>query len=329
MIRNIYIFIFFIFTISAIGGLIATKKISPSDPIEASVETKVIQTSEQIGSSDSRTKALTWGMKAIDSNITDEDLHSLESLNISILSSEWGMDTLSSENMLLFLDRVQDHNMKFIINFAGVSAWGKSEPIWKKKKVENYLRTIYNHPAVYGYDISNEAGENLPNGDIYRITIKQLEEARDTIRSIDNVKPIIMRMHYWDEEVGSFDQRNPFEEDIANIVMLNLYSNYTINGETVWSPNLVEDSGQPLVNKIMSVDSNAEIWLALAAFEENSFLEPTTKDLKRDIEAAIQITNITNISFFAWGKDSKYDWYLPKDGVNLLNTIKEYTVEVN
>ncbi len=281
---------------------------------------------------------ISWGMKLVNETVTDAELDTMQELGITILEGEWGMNDATVAEVLSLLDRVHARQMKMIMNFTDEAAWGyqsdgadlrQSAPVWQGEKVKPYVRQLSAHPALFGYDIVNEAGENLPNGDKFRITGAQMRQAASDIRSVDSVKPIVIRMHYWDEADGDFGPANPLPSGAADIVMLNLYSNYTKDGRRPLLPDMVRESGQKLVDKIKAANPDGEVWMSLAAFGEDPlFLQPKAADLDRDISAALLVKGISNISFFGWGPE-RYPtqgtgWYLPRDGRNLLEVIEKY-----
>lgn len=280
-----------------------------------------------------------WGMKLVNETVSDQELDTMRGMGIDVISGEWGMDEAPPADVLKLLDRVAARKMKMVVNFSDGSAWDYAEngqdppdkrPAWQKEKVISYVKAISVHQGIFGYDISNEAGENLPNGDKYRITSAQIQQASNDIRAVDPKRPILMRMHYWDEMDGDFGTRNPITPGAVDIVMLNLYSNYTEDGQTALLPNMVADNGQKLVDKIRAANPNGEVWISLGAFrEEPSFLPPSPSRLEADIQAALNLKGVSNIGFFGWGPERYPNagpgWYLPRDGQSLLRVIKKYT----
>ena len=266
-------------------------------------------------------------MKLVDREISDSELKRIKGLGFSVLNGEWGMDAMPAEQLLALLDRMQAHGLRFIVNFSDGAAWGyapgvvpppEQAPRWQGERVKAYLAQIVHHPAIYAYDISNEAGENLPNGARIRITLDQMRQAVKDVRAVDGKRPILVRMRYWDDEDGDFNWRNPFGPGIADIVMLNLYSNYSLDGERVLLPNMVGDSAQQLMNKILAVDGGVRIWISLATFADPpSFLKPAVTDVRRDTLSASALPEVESIGFFGWGSPSRA-WYLPRDGADLL-----------
>jgi len=288
--------------------------------------------------------SLTWSMKLIPADLNNQELKTLQEKGFTILSYEWGMADLTPPELLELLDRIDQYHLKLIVNLSEEAAWGytgesftaTTPPRWQAERVQEYVQAIKNHPAIYGYDISNEAGENLPNGQDYRISLEQLKIASAQVRSLDPGRPIIMRMHYWDEEdeenLGLFGKSNPFAAGIADVVMLNLYSNWVdaAGGKTApYMPEMVAVAGQELTDKVKAVDPKVKVWIALGAFADSpEFTRPSAEALAFDIKAALKIKGISNIGFFGWGAPSTrggVNWYLPSDGPDLLEVMGQYT----
>ncbi len=272
-------------------------------------------------------------MKLVDKTITDADLDRIKELGFSVLNSEWGMNDVPPTQMLALLDRLQQRGLMFIVNLSDGAAWGyqpggnhtaDQPPAWQAARVKGYIERIRHHPAVYAYDISNEAGENLPNGLHMRITLKQMRKAAADVRFVDKKHPVLVRMRYWDEADGDFSDKSPFGPDVADIVMLNLYSNYSVKGVKTLVPDMVRDSGQKLVDKILAVDGTVRIWISLAAFRDTPhFLKPTVADIKRDTRSAAAIKGVESIGFFGWGSpENRAGWYLPREGPELLEFLR-------
>ncbi len=120
---------------------------------------------------------------------------------------------------------------------------------------------------------------------------------------IDSTRPLLIRMHPWDTSQPSFGKDNPFEKGLADIVMLNIYSNFVHEGKT--NPNLIDELGQFNVNEILAEDSDAKVWLSLAVFEEEPlFKRPSSNDLKNDIQISLRLDNVEGIGFYLWSQHS-------------------------
>ena len=266
-------------------------------------------------------------MKLVPLDISNDDLAYLQNLGIEVVGGSQGIEQ-GVEATLAWLDRLEQYNLQAVINLANEASWIGDDPAypqWQKEKVRSFIEAIAAHPAVWGYDIANEAGENLISGYKYghRISLSQLREAVQTVRSVDESKPLLLRMHYWDEEDGDFGWDNPFAAGLVDVVMLNLYSNYSLNGRDPSLPHMVANSGEILIDKIKAVDGRVKIWLALASFADPpKFLLPSPADLKRDISSALSL-DIEALGFYGWGS-ADFKWYLPRDGKGLLEVIAEY-----
>ncbi len=263
-------------------------------------------------------------MKLVPIDISDSDLDRLSQAGIAVVGGYHGLEQ-GVDKTLAWLDRLEQRGMKAIINLANESSWTDPNtiiPQWQRDKVVDFVSKIRHHPAIWGYDISNEAGENLVNGYKYgqRITLSQLQQAAADVRQVDPKRKLLLRMHYWDDEDGDFGWDNPFADNLVDVVMLNLYSNYSLDSKNPSLPNMIADSGQGIIRKIKRVDPNVDIWLAVAAFAEPpKFLLPTQTDLARDVSSALQL-DIAGLGFYGWGSPS-YHWYLPRDADYLFSVI--------
>ena len=74
--------------------------------------------------------------------------------------------------------------------------------------MQNWIKAIKDHPAIYAWDICNEFGENLPSGAGMQnsdwpksmITTDQLRQARADVLAVDDTRPIHVRMYEWDSD---------------------------------------------------------------------------------------------------------------------------------
>jgi len=287
-------------------------------------------------------------MKGVGIDIPSSDFFTMKAAGIEVLTTEWGMEEKVSRTRT-FLDRAQAAGLKVILDGGfSYTAWGFTsdnpdkiskgqKPVWQKDKVQTWINTFKDHPAVYGWDICNEYGENLPSGPWTSYsewpktatTLAQLKQARLDVLQIDPMKPIMIRTYSWDEDKEPpFGYHRPFELGLAEIVSLNLYSNYLDNGRLEW-PTVIEDSAATYTDIIKKVDPKIQVWLSLGAFEDLPlFQKPTTAGLTRDITQALKIKAIDGISFFCWGPSeinavTGKSWYLPKTGSELWDVIKQ------
>lgn len=256
-----------------------------------------------------------WVMKDLSLDVTSEELKQIKDAGFDIVSTSWGVeqDPLEARK---FFDNAEQVGLK-VITDAGFSyyAWGYTDedwlalkakpPVWQKELVQNWVKTLKDHPAIYAWDISNEAGENFPTAklglhDVHdSITLEQLRQATEDVLEIDSTRPLLIRMHPWDISKPSFWKDNPFEKGLADIVMLNIYSNFVHDGKS--NPNLIDEFGQFNVDEILSVDPDTKVWFALAVFEEEpTFKRPTPDELRNDIQTSLRLDNVEGIGFYRW-----------------------------
>jgi len=263
-----------------------------------------------------------WMMKDLSLDATIDELQLIKNTGFDVITTSWGIeqDVYKARN---FLNNAESVGLKVVMD-AGFSyyAWGFTDedwqlsnakkPVWQKQLVQNWVSTLKDHPAIYGWDISNEAGENFPKSkspdlhDVhYALTLGQISIAKKDVIAVDPTRPIFIRMHPWDTNLPSFDDTNPFAKNIADIVMLNIYSNFIHEGSS--NPELIENSGQYYVDEIKNRDPNVKIWLALASFEElPSFKKPSTEEIGNDIAVSKSLEGVEGIGFYLWSTTSKY-----------------------
>lgn len=276
---------------------------------------------------------LVWHLKDIPLAVSDSELDLIAQTGFQLLLPEWGVDDAQASQVLALLDRLESRGLAMVLDGGfSAGAWGFAEdgtdqgksPVWQEAKMSAWVNALKAHPALYAWDISNEAGENFDLGrHNFRLSLADLQTASSAMRSLDPTHPLILRMHYWDDEDGDFNQLNPFSPGLADIVVLNLYSNYSLDGATPLLPEMIQDSASLLINKITAVDGAVDIWLSLAAYRELPFfVKPSPDALQRDILAALRLNSLSSLGFFGWGS-LDYGWYLPRDGADLLTTINQ------
>jgi len=284
-------------------------------------------------------------MKGVGIHIPQSDFTEMRKAGIDILTTEWGMEQDVSKARL-FLDRAYAAGLKVVLDGGFTdTAWGFTDddwndlpkgkqPIWQKSKVQSWITTFKDHPAVFAWDICNEYGENLPSGAITgnpewpktAISLDQLKQARYDVLQIDPDKPILIRTYEWESGEPPLGHWRPFEAGIADIVMLNLYSNHMEHNRLTW-PEVIQDRGAGCVKEIKWIDPKTQVWISISAFEDLPSFRKTTPDrLNRDIIQTLKISNIDGLAFFAWGPvigdDMGKSWYLPDRGADLWVVIK-------
>ena len=292
-----------------------------------------------------------YGMKGVGLDLPQSDFIDMKNAGIDILATEWGMEE-DVTKVRKFLDQAQAAGLKVVMDGGfSYTAWGFTDddwdelpkgklPVWQKKRVQDWIKALKDHPAIYAWDISNEFGENLPDGaDVRgsgwpkgRITTGQLKTARADVLSVDPTRPIHARTYAgWDKGQMPAHVKELLENKIAETISLNLYSNYLDKGRLEW-PTVIQDMGAYYVEDIKKIAPGTVVWLSIGAFEEaGSFQRPTPASLSRDLEYGGQIQGLDGITFFCWGPVSQWDitnnWYLPQNGVDLWTVIKKYIAD--
>jgi hypothetical protein len=288
-----------------------------------------------------------YTMKGVGIDLPQSDFENMRKAGITILATEWGMEE-SVEKARAFLDQAEKAGLKVVMDGGFSStAWGFTvedwdnlprgkHPVWQKERVQTWIRALQDHPAIYAWDISNEFGENLPSGAGItgsdwpkgRLTTEQLIKARADVLEVDKSRPVHVRMYGWDVENMQPHVKAMLTNRIADIISLNLYSNYLDKGKLQW-PDVIQDAGQYYVDNIKALSPGTVVWISVAAFEyPKLFQKPTLAGLDRDLKHVSLIRNLDGISFFCWGPvnqwDSKGNWYLPKTGTDIWDMIKRY-----
>ncbi|MCX6004951.1 MAG: hypothetical protein NT082_04695 [Chloroflexi bacterium] len=289
---------------------------------------------------------MVYSMKGVGIALPNEDFVKMKKAGIDIISAEWGMEEDVSKART-FLDQAYAAGLRVVMDGGfSYTAWGfivddwdnlprGKRPVWQKEKVQSWIKALKDHPAIYAWDISNEFGENLPSGagmknsdwPASRLTTAQLKQAKADVLEVDSSRPIHARMYEWDEDVVPEHIKGLLENRIADIISLNLYSNYLEDGKLQW-PDVIKDVGASRVEGIKKMAPGTTVWLSIAAFEYHGlFGRPTVASLNRDFKEVLKICNLDGISFFCWGPVNEWDpscnWYLPKTGADLWNAIQQ------
>lgn len=292
-------------------------------------------------------RGMVYTMKGVGIDLPQSDFNEMKEAGITILGTEWGMEE-SVIKARSFLDKAAKAGLKVVMDGGfSYTAWGFSDgdwddlprgkhPVWQKERVQNWIKALKDHPAIYAWDISNEFGENLPSGAGVsgsdwpkgRLTIEQLKQARADVLEVDSTRPIHVRMYGWDVGKMQSYYKDVLSCHVADIISLNLYSNYLDRGKLEW-PDVIQDAGQYYVDNIQQLSPGTVIWLSVAAFEyPQTFQRPTVAELKRDLRYTTLIDNLDGISYFCWGPVNQWDetcnWYLPVSGAEIWDIIKSY-----
>lgn len=291
--------------------------------------------------------AMIYTMKGVGIALPQSDFDDLRAAGITVLGTEWGMEE-SVDKARVFLDQANKAGLKVVMDGGfSYTAWGFTDddwdrlprgkhPVWQKEKVQAWIKALKDHPAIYAWDICNEFGENLPSGagmagsdwPKSRLTQEQLVKARADVLEADPSRPIHLRMYGWDIDRMPLHYETMLKGHLADIISLNLYSNYLHNGKLQW-PGVMQDAAAYYVQNIKKLSKGTVVWISVAAFEyDGLFQRPTVASLQRDLKYASSIRALDGISFFCWGPVNQWDetcnWYLPRTGADLWDTIRRY-----
>ena len=290
---------------------------------------------------------MVYTMKGVGIDLPQSDFEDLRRAGITILGTEWGMEK-GVGKARAFLDQADEAGLKVVMDGGfSYTAWGFTDddweqlpagkhPVWQKERVQSWINALKDHPAIYAWDISNEYGENLPSGvgvagsdwPRGRLTPAQLAQAKADVLEVDSSRPVHIRMYGWDIDNMQPHIKEVLTQGIADIVSLNLYSNYLVKGQLQW-PNVIQDAAAYYVQQIKELSPGTVVWVSIAVFEyDDLFRRPTIDGLRHDLKYISLIKDVDGVSFFCWGPvnqwDEKCDWYLPQTGAELWGEIKRY-----
>lgn len=275
--------------------------------------------------------------------LTDTDFKLMRDAGITHIESNFDI-CADDDDIAYFLNQSEKYSLKvFLPAGSGEAEWGYScdtetfpktkRPVWQKEKVVTFVNKWKYHPALYAWDISNEAGSVFPNAswendtnntvpDALYITTPQLQTVYRDVKMADPEHPRMIRMNGWffyDNEDNFFRTGNPFGPESADIVMINAYSNVE-DYYTDFVPTVMTRA----IDAIMPISPNTRFLTSLGVWEEKPlWYLPTKNQLTQDLRSLrkIQQTEDIGISFFKYGaKDS--EWYLPEDAPDLWDSIK-------
>jgi len=255
--------------------------------------------------------------------LTEKDFGIIADAGVNLIESPIDI-CASDEDVQYLLDQSLTHHLRVILPAgAGEAEWGyecdaplypsNQQPIWQKIAVGGWVNKWKSHPAVYGWDISNEAGLNFPNGgeeDGFFLTVAQIRQAYADVKSFDPTRPIVIRMMGWDfyeHSQNPFGEQNPYSKNMADIVMINAYSNVEDYYED-FVPLVTERA----ISSLRTVTPNVKICIALGVWEELPLWhKPALSNLEQDIQSLNKFNQDIYIrAFFKYGAAGG-DWYLP------------------
>ena len=262
--------------------------------------------------------------------VTDEDFAAIKRQGFNVVEGNFDI-CASDEDVQYFLDAANHARLKVILNAgAGEAEWGypcdenfdpEMRPTWLKDEVVAWVNKWKGHPALWGWDSSNEDGGTFPfsTGGTdpqpdwemkYALSAAQLQQAYADVKTADPDHPILIRMNGWyfyDYENDFFRPGNVFASGVADIVMVNAYSNV----EDYYS-DFVTTVMTRSTNSISKIDPKVTMIVSLGVWNEPPiFVTPSVEELVADYKAAMKTQRLVGISFFKYGAQEGEGWYLP------------------
>ncbi len=243
-------------------------------------------------------------------------------------------------DVLVFLEGAEDAGLRVVLPAgAGEAEWGydcdgthtsTQKPEWQKAVVQAWVKKWSYHPALYAWDTSNEDGQNFPNaqrvGDDwakqgYAVSLPQLQQAYTDVKEADPKHPVMVRMNGWffyDYDSNFFRTGNAFGAGVADIVMVNAYSNVEN-----YFPDLVTTVASRAQTAVNAVTPNARIIVSLGAWAESPlWYLPSMQHFLADIEHAKKTKNLRAIAIFKYGAEGS-EWFMPKDAKAIWEKLPE------
>ncbi len=262
--------------------------------------------------------------------LSDKDFATIRAAGFNVI--EGNFDTCASdEDVQYFLDSAQQVGLKVVLNAgAGESEWGyacdeeyapNQKPAWQKEEVRRWVEKWKNHPALLMWDTSNEDGGTLPYGTggtmpdpawetKFALTTEQLQQAYRDVKSFDPAHQIMIRMNGWyfyDNTDNFFRPGNYFGTGVADVVMINAYSNVD-----EYFDDFVSTVLRRATRSIYAIDPHATIISSLGVWTEPPiWYKPTPEHLINDYRQSLQAEYLVGIAFFKYGASRGEDWFLP------------------
>lgn len=277
--------------------------------------------------------------------LTREDFQKIKSAGFDVIEGNFDI-CADDTDVKFFLDSAESVGLKAILTAgAGEAEWGYPcdgdfdpgmVPTWQREKVKAWVETWKNHPALYAWDTSNEDGGTFPFGTggiqpdpewetKYALTLSQLQEAYRDVKSFDPAHPVMIRMNGWyfyDYPNNFFRAGNAFGRDVADIVMVNAYSNVD-----EYISDFVATVLLRATRAMYAIDPRVTIVPALGVWREPPiWVKPTVAQLVNDFNQAQKAENLLGIAFFKYGTRGGNDWFLPdpvRGDPKLWQTIRE------
>jgi hypothetical protein len=249
--------------------------------------------------------------------LTDADFDKIAAAGFDVIEGNFDI-CASDTDVKYFLEMSQKYNLKVIMPAgSGEAEWGylcdedypDQKPVWDRLAVDEFINRWKSYNNVYAWDTSNEAGSVMPNSDKgYYLTLSQLQTAYKDVKSADSQRPVFIRMNGWffyDYDNDFFRTGNPFGEKVADIVMVNSYSNVD-----EYFDDFVSTVYERSEKSIHAIDRHVQLTYALGVWEELPLWHvPTENQFHNDMQA-LGNNNVVGVGFFKYGAVGS-EWYLP------------------
>lgn len=262
--------------------------------------------------------------------LTQNDFLAIQEAGFDVIEGNFDI-CASQEDVQYFLDSAQDVGLKVILNAgAGEAEWGYpcdgdfapgQKPLWQGAKVKQWVAQWKDHPALYAWDTSNEDGGVFPFGvggespdpeweTKFSLSVEQLRQAYRDVKSVDPAHPVMIRMNGWyfyDYADNFFRPGNSFGENVADIVMVNAYSNVD-----EYFTDFVSTVLMRAARSIYAIDKKVTLIPALGVWDEPPvWTRPTVAQLINDYNQALKTEGLVGVAFFKYGAKEGGGWYLP------------------
>lgn len=263
--------------------------------------------------------------------LSETDFQKFQTAKIGVIQGNFDI-CANPDDVDWLLDTAQKYSIKVILNAgSGEAEWGyecdapvaaNQKPVLEKAKVAAWVNKWKNYPALYAWDTSNEAGGNFPNAyrlvdegkkweEEFSVSLTQLREVYSLVKQNDPTHPVMIRMNGWfffDFEDNFFRSGNPFGTGVADLVMINTYSNVDTR-----DPLFVSTVWDRAYKSIKKVDPSVKFIAALAAWKGTTiFVQmPTPSILQSETNTVLKIPDMVGVSFFKYGSSTGNGWLLP------------------
>lgn len=262
--------------------------------------------------------------------LTKDDFLKIKQAGFDVIEGNFDICAPDAD-VKFFLDSAEEAGLRVILNAgSGEAEWGYTcdgnlepgqKPVWQRERVEAWVEKWKAYPALYAWDTSNEDGGTFPFGaggvtpdpaweTKYSLSVGKLSQAYADVKSFDPSHPILIRMNGWyfyDNTGNFFGPGNSFGKDVADIVMINAYSN--VDG---YFDDFVSTVLMRATRSMYAIDPDVRMIPALGVWSEpTTWIKPTREHLINDYNQALKAENLEGIAFFKYGASEGKDWFLP------------------